>query len=88
MKKFLKRMIELTFTIAKILIIVPCSVLYWYILKNDKRNCGNCDYKRKMEYGNIAGQWHCTASCGNQDGKLCNAWFPRSLAEKWRKDDD
>lgn len=41
------------------------------------RRCVDCDYMRKFEYGRDAGLWGCTASCGNDEGKVCGAWFLR-----------
>lgn len=50
--------------------------LFKYIFARN-RLCVDCDYMRKCEYGYDAGLWRCTASCGNDEGKPCGAWFPR-----------
>ena len=42
------------------------------------RRCVDCDYMRCEKYGRDAGLWRCTASCGNNEGKICGAWFPRT----------
>lgn len=47
-----------------------------YIFTRNRR-CLDCDYMRKAEVGFIKGQWFCSASCGNDEGKTCGAWFPR-----------
>lgn len=41
------------------------------------RRCIDCDYMRKFKYGRDAGLWGCVASCGNDEGKACGAWYPR-----------
>lgn len=50
--------------------------LFKYIFTRNRR-CVDCDYMRKAEVGGIKGLWYCTASCGNDEGKTCGAWFPR-----------
>lgn len=62
------------------------AVFYYFILFKEKKTCKDCDYMRLMTEGYDKGQWKCTASCGNDDGIICDAWFPRSLVEKWRKE--
>ena len=50
--------------------------LFKYIFIRN-RLCVDCDYMRKCEAGYDAGLWCCTASCGNNSGRVCGAWFPR-----------
>jgi len=78
------KILKAIFKIIAIPIHCLFSVIYWHILFKKKQSCKNCDYMRIMMYGYDKGQWKCTASCGNDDGIVCNAWFPRSLCEKWR----
>ena len=33
------------------------------------RSCANCSYMR---------EWGCSASCGNDAGVVCGAWFPKT----------
>lgn len=36
------------------------------------RSCANCSYMR---------EWGCSASCGNNAGVVCGAWFPKTDEE-------
>lgn len=60
------------------------SFIYWHVLHKEKQSCKNCDYMRLMTAGYDEGKWKCCASCGNNEGIVCSAWFPRSLCDKWR----
>ena len=65
-------------------VFATCYTARWHWLRR-KYGCGRCYYRRRFRDDNGNAREFCSASCGNNEGKVCGAWYYR-YHEKARDD--
>lgn len=60
---------------------IPLHIICDLLTFGYAKRCEECGYLKMVESTEEKKAMKCTASCGNDEGRVCSAWYPKWLME-------